>query len=134
MYNHMKVYCPQLLVLLVMVVAFSSCASPKPTVYPPAPLPDILVSVPQQAKVRCFNDPAIDERGTVWLWSLPGRGLPDSDSGISGHRGNTLGEIEFCEPIQITDSYWDPYNAEYWAKIEVNDLVGWLPVDLIAVE
>lgn len=97
-------------------------------------MPDILAILPRQAKVRCFNDPALDERGSVWLWSLPGSGLPDSDSGVSGYRGDIIGKIEFCELIQITEAYWDPYGAEYWVKIENNNLVGWVSLDLISGE
>lgn len=128
----MKLYC-LLLAMLIVITAFSGCTSPEPTVYPPGPLPETLATLPQQAKVLCRNDPVLD-RGSIWLWSLPGRGVPDSDSGVSGFRGDEIGGIEPCEPIQITESYWDPYGGEYWVKIENNELVGWMPLDLVSGE
>ena len=57
--------------------------------------------------------------------------------------------MEPCQPIQLTDFYWDSYEVEYWVKIqntdfywapqegkfwvkiEANDLEGWIPFELI---
>lgn len=133
MTNEMKRYCLQLTVIIVIFAVFSGCTSSEPTVYAPEPLPERLAVLPRQAEVTCQNDPILD-RGAVRLWSLPGRSLPDSDSGVSGFRGDEVGSIEPCEQIQITESYWDPYGAKYWVKIENNDLTGWVPLDLISVE
>jgi hypothetical protein len=122
--------------MVVIVTALAGCASSEPTVelvYTPEPLPEILASLPRQAKVKCRNDPVLDN-GSVYIWSLPGTYLADPDSGVSGQRGDEIGEIEFCEPIQITEFYWDPYEARYWVKLENGDLVGWVWLDLISPE
>lgn len=118
----------------IIAATFSGCTSPKSeaTAHPAEPLPELLTSLPQQAIVKCKNDPALD-RGSTWLWSLPGNNIPD-DSGVSGQRGDEIGKVGFCEPIQIIDFYWDPYGAEYWAKIETNDLAGWVPFHLVMAE
>lgn len=129
----MKRYGFRLTMMLVIAVASSGCTSSKPAVHPPDPLPEILTTLPQQAEVLCRNDPVLD-RGTIVLWSLPGNGTADPDSGVSGPRGDMIGGIEPCEPIQITESYWDPYGGEYWVKIENNGLEGWVPLDLISAE
>jgi hypothetical protein len=118
--------------MLIIATACSACADPEPTVYPPEPLPEVLASLPRQALVICRNDPVLD-RGEVYLWSLPGRGVPDSDSGVSGYRGDDIGLVKPCETIQLNDSYWDPYKPEYRVKIEYNDLVGWMPFSLITI-
>lgn len=107
----MKGYCLRLLVFLIIAVAFSGCVSSEPTIYPPEPLPETLASLPQQARVECQNDPVLD-RGLVNLWSLPGTYLADPDSGVSGRRGDQIGQIANCTLIQITDIYWDSYGAE----------------------
>lgn len=129
----MKRSCFRLAMMLVIAAVFSGCTSSDPTVYPPEPLPEVLTTLPRQAKVLCRNDPALD-RGSVVLWSLPGNGAPDPDSGVSGPKGDMIGAIEPCEPIQITDFYWDPYEAEYWVKIENNDLAGWLLLRFVSTE
>lgn len=142
MTNDMKRYCLRLAMMMVIVATFAGCASSESTVesavYTPEPLPEVLGSLPRRAKVLCLGDSPPD-KGTVVLWSLPGRSLPDSDSGVSGFRGDDIAAVGHCEPIQITDFYWDPYGADYWVKIEYNDIehnpiIGWVRLELITVE
>ena len=131
--NSMKRYCLRLAMMMVLVAAFSGCISSEPTVYPPEPLPEMLVTLPRQAKVLCLGDSPPD-KGAVVLWSLPGKATPDANSGVSGYRGDQLTSMEHCEPIQLTQYYWDPYGADYWVKIEYNEIVGWVRLDLVSVE
>lgn len=133
MHNRMKGYPLRILVLLVITTAFLGCTPPEPAVYPPEPLPEVLASLPRRAKVLCLGNSPPD-KGSVVLWSLPGRVAPDTDSGVSGYSGDELAWMGHCEPVQITGSYWDPYGAEYWVKIEYFDTVGWVLFDLISFE
>ena len=128
----MKRFSLQLAITIATVAVFSGCASPaEPAVYTPEPLPEILTSLPRQVQVKCRNDPVLDN-GSVRLWSLPGAYIADPDSGITGQRGGEIGEIRFCEPIQITEFYWDPYEVRYWVKIENSELVGWVWLELVS--
>ena len=148
----MKRYSLQLAMTIVIVAVISGCASPESTsetaTYTPEPLPETLASLPRQAKIACRNDPVLD-RGKVSIWSLPGTYLADPDSGVNGYRGDQIAAMEPCQPIQLTDFYWDSYEVEYWVKIqntdfywapqegkfwvkiEANDLEGWIPFELI---
>ena len=119
--------------MLLLIVTLPACADPEPTVYPPAPLSELLTSLPRPAQIECHHDPALDI-GKIWLWSLPGSGVPDPDSGGSGHNGDQIGSVMNCESIQLIDSYWDPYTAEYWVKIESDEQIGWLAFEFIATE
>lgn len=129
----MKRYCLQLALAVLIAVALSACADPEPTMFPPAQLPEMLTSLPRPAQIECHHDPDLDIR-KIWLWSLPGRGAPDPDSGGSGFIGDQIGLVRNCESIQLIDFYWDPYEAEYWVKIESDDQIGWLAFKFIATE
>lgn len=123
----------RLVMILLVVGTISGCTPPEPTAYAPGPLPEILTLLPRQTRVKCFDDPVLD-RATMRLWSLPGTYIADTNSGILGHRGDEIGQTESCEPILVTEYYWDPYEAKYWVKIETNDLAGWISLDLISAE
>lgn len=122
-----------LAMMLAITAAFLGCKPPEPTVYPPEPLPEMLAALPRPARIECEYDPNLD-RARINVWSLPGMGTPDSDSGVSGFRGEVIGTIGNCEPLRLTGSYWDPYEGTYWVEIERNELVGWLDSRFISTE
>lgn len=61
-----------------------------------------------------------------------GRLVPDDGTGVSGYAGDQLGVLPFCEPVNIVDYAWDPYDAVYWVQIEHPTLNGWLKLELIS--
>ena len=98
--------------------------APEPT------LPPELALLPKSAYSLCSHD-AHFNRGTIYLWELPGTEPSDPDSIHMGSRGKMLGEMPRCEKIVILRYAWSGYDKLYWVYIEWEDVQGWVHLDLI---
>jgi hypothetical protein len=95
------------------------------------PTPPVeLANLPRRGQTKCSDDPNLNQ-GAVNVWELPGVEPPDPNSAYQGDRGEELASLPMCTEIVATDYAWSVTDQEFWVRIRVEDLEGWVPLGLL---
>lgn len=119
------------LMVLILCVVSSACSEATTSIPLLTPTPPLEVSaLPTKAWSRCFHDANLD-RGSTYLWELPGVLPNDPDSAVGGRRGAIMGEIPRCTELQITQTAWSETDQKYWVYVVWDSQQGWVKIDYV---
>jgi len=119
------------IIFILSSIGYTGCTVRTTDIPAATPEPPAELSVlPVKAWSRCFHDANLD-RGSTYLWELPGVPTTDPDSNITGRRGAIVGEFPSCIELDVTDLAWSETDGEYWVYIVWEDVEGWGKLHLI---